>query len=121
MQQSMITGKFEVFTLPPFSGQTLLGLRRTRPIQNANFLALELLELSNDFPVTFRCMLAGLVKSDGLSSRLTAGMSPNKQSNSTGNDRTAAESLTEVWQTPMDTKQTAFLISIINKKYKLNK
>ena len=66
-------------------------------------------------------MLAGLVESDGLSSGLTAGMSPNKQSNSTGNDRTAAESLTEVRRTPMDTKQTAFLLSIINKKYKLNK
>ena len=39
---------------PPFSG-------RTRPIQNANFLALELLEFSGDFPVIFRCRSAGLV------------------------------------------------------------
>jgi len=46
---------------PLFSGRTPGGLRRTQPIQNANFLALELLELSGDFPVTFRCMLAGLV------------------------------------------------------------
>jgi hypothetical protein len=46
---------------PPFSGRTPVGLRRTRPIQNDNFLALEWLELSGDFPVTFRCMLVGLV------------------------------------------------------------
>ena len=46
---------------PPFSGRTPLGLRRTRPIQNANFLALELLEFSGDFPVIFRCRSAGLV------------------------------------------------------------
>ena len=31
------------------------------------------------------------------------------------------ESPMEVQWTPTDTKQTAFLISIINKKYKLNK
>ena len=46
---------------PPFSGRTPLGLRRTRPIQNANFLALELLEFSGDFPVIFRCRSTGLV------------------------------------------------------------
>jgi hypothetical protein len=86
---------------PLFSGRTPVGLRRTRLIQNANFLALEWLELSGDFPVTFRCMLVGL--------------SPNQQSNSTRNDQTAAESPTEVRRTPTDTKQTAFLISIINK------
>ena len=43
---------------PPFSGWTPLGLRQTRPIQNANFLALELLEFSGDFPVIFRCRSA---------------------------------------------------------------
>jgi hypothetical protein len=43
-------------------------------------------------------------------------ISPNQQPNSTRNDQTAAESLMEVQQTPMDTKQTAFLISIIFKK-----
>ena len=46
---------------PPFSRRTPLGLRRTRPIQNANFLALELLEFSGDFLVIFRCRSAGLV------------------------------------------------------------
>ena len=81
---------------PPFSGRTPGGLRRTRPIQNAKFLALELLELSGDFPVTFRCMLTGLVESDRLSGGLTTGISPNQLSYSTGNDQTAAESPTEV-------------------------
>ena len=64
---------------PLFSGQTLVGLRQTRPIQNANFLALEWLELSGDCPVTFRCMLTGLVSPTDFSSGLTAGISPNEQ------------------------------------------
>jgi hypothetical protein len=106
---------------PPFSGRTLVGLCRTRPIQNAKFLALEWLELSGDFPVTFRCMLVGLVSPTDFPAGLSIGLSPNQQSNSTRNDQTAAESLTEVRRTPMDTKQTAFLISIIKEKYKLNK
>jgi hypothetical protein len=101
---------------PPFSGRTPGGLRRTRPIQNANFLALEWLELSGDFPVTFRCMLVGLVSPTDFLAGLSVGLSPNQQSNSTRNDRTAAESPTEVRRTPTDTKQTAFLTSIINKK-----
>jgi hypothetical protein len=101
---------------PPFSGRTPVGLRRTRPIQNANFLALEWLELSGDFPVTFRCMLVGLVSPTDFPAGLSVGLSPNQQSNSTRNDRTAAESPTEVRRTPTDTKQTAFLTSIINKK-----
>ena len=99
-----------------FSGRTPGGLRRTRPIQNANFLALEWLELSGDFPVTFRCMLAGLVSPTDFSGGLTTRISPNEQSNSTGNDRTAAESPTEVQRTPTDIEQTAFLIIIIIKK-----
>jgi hypothetical protein len=77
---------------PPFSGRTPGGLRWTRPIQNANFLALEWLELSGDFPVTFRCMLVGLVSPTDFLAGLSVGLSPNQQSNSTGNDRTAAES-----------------------------
>ena len=81
---------------PPFSGRTPGGLRRTQPIQNANFLALELLELSGDFPVTFRCMLAGLVSPTDFPTGLSAGMSPNQQSKSTRNNRTKAESPTEV-------------------------
>ena len=91
---------------PPFSGQTLGRLRRTQPIQNAKFLALELLELSSDFLVTFWCMLTGLVESDGLSGGLTAGISPNQLSYSTGNDRTAAESPTEVQQKSGGLQQT---------------
>jgi len=46
-----------LYTPPPFP----VGLHRTWPIQNAKFLALEWLELSGDFPVTFRCMFIGLV------------------------------------------------------------
>lgn len=46
---------------PSFSRWTLLRLWWTWPIQNANFLALELLEFSSDFPVIFQCRLAGLV------------------------------------------------------------
>jgi len=98
-----------------FSGWTLGRLHRTWPIQNANFLALEWLELSGDFPVTFQCILVGLVSPTDFSNGQSIGISPNQQSNSTRNDWTAAESLTEVHWTPMDTKQTAFLISIINK------
>ena len=94
---------------PPFSRRTPGRLHQTQPIQNAKFLALEWLELSGDFLVTFWCML-WTGESDGLS--------PNQQSNSTRNDQTAVESPMEVWQTPMDTKQTAFLISIIKEKYK---
>jgi len=61
-------------------------------------------------------MLTGLVSPTDFSGGLTAGISPNEQSNSTGNDRTAAESPTEVQRTPTDTEQTAFLIIIIIKK-----
>ena len=110
----------KVFTLPLVfradSGRTPGGLRRTRPIQNANFLALEWLELSGDCPVTFRCMSTGLVSPTDFSVGLTAGISPNEQSNSIGNDRTAPESPTEVQRTPTDTEQTAFLTIIIIKK-----
>ena len=106
--------KIEVFTLSPlFQADST----RTQPIQNANFLALELLEFSGDFLVQV-CQTG---ESDGLSNGLSIRLSPNQETNSTRNDRTAMESLTEVWRTPMDTKQTAFLISIINKKYKFNK
>ena len=91
---------------PPFSGQTPGGLQQTQPIQNANFLALELLELSSDFLVTFWCMLTGLVESDRLSGGLTAGISPNQLSYSTGNDRTAAESPMEVQQKSGGLQQT---------------
>jgi len=112
---------------PLFSSQTLVGLRWTQSIQNAEFLALEWLELSSDFLVTFWCMLAGLVSPTDFPAGLSAKISQNQQSNSTRNDQTPPESptkfqqtplesLTEVQQTPMDSKQTAFLISIINKK-----
>ena len=46
---------------PPFSSRTPVGLHQTRPIQNAEFLALEWLKLSGDFLVTFQCMLVRLV------------------------------------------------------------
>ena len=61
---------------PLFSGRTPGGLRRTQPIQNAEFLALEVLQFSGDFPVTFRCMLAGLVSPTDFPAGLSAGMSP---------------------------------------------
>ena len=67
--------------------------------------------LSGDFPVQVR----RTGESDGLSNGLSAGISPNQHWKSTRNDRTAPESLTEVHRTPADTKQTVFLISIINK------
>jgi len=73
--------------------------------------------LSGDFPVHV-CRTG---ESDGLPAGLSVGLSPNQQSNSTRNDRTAAESPTEVRRTPTATKQTALLISIIKEKYKLNK
>ena len=61
-------------------------------------------------------MLARLVSLMDFSGGLTTGISPNEQSNSTRNDWTAAESPTEVQQTPMDIEQTAFLIIIIIKE-----
>ena len=67
--------------------------------------------LSGDFPV----QVCRTGESNGLSNGLSIGLSPNQQTNSTQNDQTAVESPTEVRRTPTDTKQTAFLISIINK------
>src|SRR6266702_72118 len=61
---------------PLFSRRTPGGLHRTQPIQNAEFLALEVLQFSSDFPVTFRCMLAGLVSLMDFPAGLSAGMSP---------------------------------------------
>jgi len=64
-------------------------------------------------------MVAWTGESDGLSDGLSAGISLNQQSNATGNDRTTAKGPTEVHRTPTDTKQTALLISIINKKIRI--
>ena len=65
-----------LYTSPPLL--TLAGLCWTQPIQNANFLALEWLELSSDFPV-HACWTS---ESNGLSDGLSVGISPNQQSNS---------------------------------------
>jgi hypothetical protein len=104
----------EVFTFPPFSGQTPVRLCQIQPLQNANFLALELLELSGDFPVTFQCMLARLVNLTDFPAGLSIGISPNEQSNSTRNNQTAAESPTEVQQTP--SRQPSLLVLLIKNK-----
>ena len=114
-------GKREVFTLPP-----LFWVDSTRTPMDSTYPECQFFGsgaagifwwLSGDFPVQV-CQTG---ESDGLSNRLSIGLSPNQQTNSTRNDWTAMESPTEVRWTPTDTKQTAFLISIINKKYKLNK
>ena len=88
---------------PWFSGRTPGGLRRTRPIQNANFLALEWLELSGDCPVTFRGMLIGLVSPTDFSGRQSGRNITKPAGKSTGKSDgvqrkvqwTAAESPTE--------------------------
>src|SRR6266699_1982138 len=80
---------------PLFSGRTPSD--STYP--EWKFLALEVLQFSGDCPVTFRCMLAGLVSPTDFPTGLSAGMSPNQQSKSTRNNRTTAESLTEVQRT----------------------
>ena len=117
---------------PLFSGRTPGGLRRTQPIQNAEFSALELLELSGDFPVTFRCMLAGLVSPTDFSGRQSGRNITKPAGKSTGNHRTTPESPTEssgksngqqrkVQRSPTDNKQTSLLIIIINKKSDIDK
>jgi hypothetical protein len=74
----------EVFTLPLVfradSGRT----PSDSTIQNAEFLALEVLQFSGDFPVTFRCMLAGLVSPTDFLAGLSAGMSPDNSRKSDG-------------------------------------